>query len=59
EKDLKKAVWYIQREIGRLSKLHGTNNPAEEHVSALTPTANGAREAPGDFAARFHSGGRR
>lgn len=56
-KDLKKAVWYLNREIGRLQKLNGEEDKPEEHRTAVTPTINGLGEAPGELAARFHSGG--
>jgi hypothetical protein len=56
-KDLKKAVWYVNREITRLQKLNGQVEISEEHRTARTPTSNGLGEAPGELAARFHSGG--
>lgn len=56
-KDLKKAVWYLNREIGRLQKLNGEEDKPEEHRTAVTPTINGLGEAPGELASRFHSGG--
>jgi len=31
EKDLRKALWYIEREIARRRKLYGQDNKPEKH----------------------------
>lgn len=54
-KDLKKAAWYVNREIYRLS--NGQKDSTEKHGASASPTANGARTVAGDIATRFPTGG--
>src|ERR1044072_8143265 len=46
-KDLKKAEWYVQREIKRLGKLHGQVDYSEKQREVGQTVANGARKASG------------
>lgn len=46
EKDLHKALWYVDRELARLQKLYAKEDNAEKQRAVACSAGDGPRKAP-------------